>query len=276
MPEGPGPIVWMGAGVYAFWWGEPILVSYGRLREYKGTLPVAVAPWTLDSRGFNEISEHGRWTISADEYATDVRRYADEIGHLQWVAPQDWPAAAHLLARTGLSEEEHQRRTCASVVELRALLPDQHVIPVVTGRDVAGYLRHKRMYLAEFGIDLDREELVGVGALVKRRPKEAAEIVRLLHESGMHRLHGFGVKTVMLDLVGHLFASVDSAGWSAEARRRAGKCPHGIVEWERNCPRAARVWCDEQRARAVAAAAHDQLSIVDAVHVSLWTDDVVV
>ncbi len=274
MPKGDGPIVWAGAGVHAFWWGEPILVSYGRLREVKGTLPVSASPWVLDSRGFNEIADHGRWTIPADEYAADVRRYAVEIGHLAWVAPQDWPAAAHLLERTGLTEVEHQRRTCESVVELRRMLPDLNVIAVVTAKDVAGYLRHKRMYLDEFGIDLERETIpVGVGALVRRPVKEAAAIIRLLHEAGVPKLHGFGIKTKVLDLVGHLLYSVDSACWSTEARRRGGKCPHNLVEWERNCPRAAREWCDAQRARAVAAGEGGQLTISDGVQVSLWTND---
>lgn len=251
---GPGPVVWMGAGVYAFWWGEPILVSYGRLRAAKGALPAASAPWVLDSRGFNEILDHGRWTITAEEYAADVARYAEEIGNLQWVAPQDWPAAQHLLDRTGLSEEEHQRRTVESVLRLRELLPASvRVIPVVTGRDAAGYLRHVEMYHAA-GFDLATEPLVGVGALVRRPPTAAAEIVRLLHAAGVRSLHGFGVKGQVLDLVGGLFTSVDSACWSTEARRRGGLCPHGVVTWERNCPRAAREWCEAQRARAVRSA----------------------
>jgi hypothetical protein len=273
LPTGPGPTVWMGAGVYAFWWGEPILVSYGRLRPMKGSLPVATAPWVLDSRGFNEISEHGRWTIPAGEYAADVERYADQIGHLEWVAPQDWPASAALLARTGLTEAEHQRRTIESVLTLRQMLPDRTVIAVVTGETAAGYLRHVEMY-RRAGLDLTSEpHVVGVGALVGRRPREAAEIVRLLHLAGLRRMHGFGIKTKVLDLVGHLFESVDSACWSSEARRRGGRCPHGIVEWEQNCPRAARAWCDEQRRRAAAAVVQDALSASGSEpNVSLWAD----
>ncbi len=265
--------VWMGAGVYAFWWGEPILVSYGRLRPMRRTLPVATAPWVLDSRAFSEIAEHGRWTIPAAEYAADVERYADQIGHLEWVAPQDWPASPALLDRTGLTEAEHQARTIESVRELRQMLPGRNVIAVVTGATAAGYLRHVEMY-RQAGIDLTREDgVVGVGALVGRKPHEAAEIVRLLHLAGVRRMHGFGVKTKVLDLVGHLFESIDSAGWSSEARRRGGKCPHGIVEWEQNCPRAARAWCDDQRRRAAGAVVQDALPAAgEEPVVSLWVD----
>lgn len=260
VPAGPGPLVWIGADVNGFAWGVPILVSYGRLRDVQA-LPVAHAPWVLDSRGFNEIREHGRWTIDAAQYVADCRRYRDEIGRLQWVTPQDWPAGAALLERTGLTEDEHQRRTVASVVELRAAAPDLDVIAVVTGKDVAGYLRCIELYAAA-GIDLRAERLpVGVGALVGRTPTEAADIVRVLHAAGLRNLHGFGVKGRVLDLVGDLLASVDSAAWSTEARRRAGACPHGLVAWERNCPLAAQEWGEGQRERAARAVVQEALPL---------------
>jgi hypothetical protein len=235
-------------------------VSYGRLRDAQ-TLPVALAPWVLDSRGFVELAEHGRWTIDQARYVADCRRYRNEIGQLQWVAPQDWPAGAQMLARTGLSEAEHQDRTVASVVELRTTAPDLNVITVVTGRDAAGYLRCVEAYRTA-GIDLRAETLpVGVGALVGRRAGEAADIIRMLYAAGLRNLHGFGVKGRVLDLVGGLVASVDSAGWSAEARRRAGMCPHELTAWERNCPHAAAAWGAEQRTRAAGAFVQEALPL---------------
>jgi hypothetical protein len=260
LPAGPGPTVWIGGDVNAFAWGVPLLVSYGRLRDAR-TLPVALAPWVLDSRGFVELAEHGRWTIDQARYVADCRRYRDEIGQLQWVAPQDWPAGAQMLARTGLSEAEHQDRTVASVVELRTTAPDLNVITVVTGRDTAGYLRCIEAYRAA-GIDLRAETLpVGVGALVGRRAGEAADIIRMLYAAGLRNLHGFGVKSRVLDLVGGLVASVDSAGWSIDARHRAGMCPHGLTAWERNCPRAATTWGAGQRARAAGAFVQEALPL---------------
>lgn len=262
LPAGePGPTVWIGADVEGFWWGVPILVSYGRLRNAK-TLPVATAPWVIDSRGFTELSQHGAWTIDPAAYVADLRRYAAEIGNLAWAAPQDWPASAALLERTGLTEAEHQRRTVASVVELRAAAPDLPVIAVVTGTTVAGYLRHLAMYAAA-GVDLRAESLpIGVGALVGRPAGEVAAIVRALYDAGLRGLHGFGVKGRVLDDIGGLLASIDSAAWSAAARHQAGPCPHGRVTWERNCPIAAQEWADRQRARAAASLAQPDL----------WTD----
>jgi hypothetical protein len=262
VPDGPGPTVWLGGDTHAFAWGVPLLVSYGRLREAR-TLPVATAPWVIDSRGFNEIAEHGRWTIDPARYVADLRRYRAEIGHLVWAAPQDWPAAARMLARTGLDEAEHQRRTIASVIELRAMAPELDIIAVVTATDAAGYLRHVRMY-AEAGIDLRAERLpVGVGALVGRPPREAADIVRMLAAAGLSNLHGFGVKGRTLDLVGGLLASVDSASWSTEARRRGGLCPHGLTRWERNCPLAAQGWGQRQRERAAHAYVQEMFPLFD-------------
>lgn len=248
--DAPGPRVWIGADSHAFWWGLPILVSYDRLRDVR-SLPVASAPWVLDSRGFVEVAQHGGWTIPAGRYADDVRRFAAEIGRLAWVAPQDWPAHPRLLDRTGLPEAAHQDHTTASVIELRAELGDL-VMPVLTGATTAGYLRHLASYTSA-GFDLTAEPIVGVGALVGRPPSQAAGIVRALAAAGLTRLHGFGVKGRVLDKVGPFLSSVDSAEWSCAARRRGGECPHGLVRWETNCPVFARQWADDQRRRAAAA-----------------------
>ncbi len=250
--DGDGLRVWLGADVNGFNWGVPILVSYGRLRTAK-VLPVACAPWVLDSRGFAEVAQFGRWTIPVEEYIADIRRFQVEIGRLEWVAPQDWPASARLLAVTGLTEAEHQARTTQSVLDMRAAAPDVPTIAVVTGVDVAGYLEHVDMYLAA-GVDLAVEQLpVGVGALVGRQPKEVAEIVAALHARGLQNLHGFGVKGPALNLCGRSFTSTDSSKWSLEARYLAEpRCPHGLAEYETNCPVAAVLWAQEQRERAAA------------------------
>lgn len=251
--------VWIGADVPGLAWGLPALVSYGRLRRYKGALPVAHAPWVLDSRGFNEIREHGEWTITAAEYAADVARYRADIGGLTWVAPQDWPAAKVMLQRTGLTEREHQLRTVRSVVELREMIPDVPVIAVLTGATAEGYLRHIRMY-AEHGIDLRAETaVIGVGALVGRPEGESAAIIRAIHAAGLTHLHGFGVKGPVLDLVGDLLMSIDSADWSRDARYTVGPCQHGNgIDWESNCPIAAAEWAAEQQHRAAAAGHSDE------------------
>jgi hypothetical protein len=262
--------LWIGGDVPALWWGLPVLVSYGRLVRAK-SLPVAAAPWVLDSRGFTEIMQYGRWTISVEQYAADVIRYAEQIGRLEWVAPQDWPAAAAALARTGLTEAEHQRLTIAAYEALVKLVGPHgiHVIPIVTGATLAGYLRHLAMWKAA-GYDLTvMDTVVGVGALVKRAPAAAADIIRALHAAGLRRMHGLGVKGQVLALAGPLLESVDSAAWSDEMRREAeesgddGLCPHNLVKYERNCRVAAQQWARRQLALAEAALVQECFRLPD-------------
>ncbi|BCY11010.1 hypothetical protein [Actinoplanes sp. L3-i22] len=241
--------VWVGADASGFAWGQKILVNYGRLREVV-TLPVALAAWVCDSRAFTEIGQYQGWRFTARQYAADLLRFAAEIGKLQWAAPMDWPASAALLAITGLTEDVHQDYTTDSVIELRHLVDGKvHIIPVVTGTTLDGYLRHGAKYAAA-GIDLTREPLVGIGALVGRPAAEAAAIVRALHAAGVTRLHGLGVKNEVVELVGPLLTSIDSANWSRDARYEVGRCPHGEasgVVWEANCPIAAAEFAAAQR-----------------------------
>lgn len=262
-PDGPGLQFWVGGDVSAFSWTPPqrLLVSYDRLADVK-VLPVARAPWVLDSGGYRELAKHGTWTVPAQRYAADIRRYAVEVGRLRWAACQDWPASAGMLATTGLSEFDHQIRTVASLKELRAAdTGGVHVLAVVTATTVAGYLRHKDMY-RRAGIDLREEPLVGVGALLGRPAREQAAIIRALHGAGLTRLHAFGGKGPLLQLVGGLLTSTDSAGWSDDARRTGdGLCPHGLVRWEANCPQAAAEWAQRQRDAAAAGPAFVQLDL---------------
>lgn len=92
--------------------GVPFLVSHRRLAGRR-TLPRATTSWACDSGGFVELSLHGRWRTNAATYVAAVRRYATEIGRLDWAAPMDHMVEQHVLARTGATVETHQRRTVA-------------------------------------------------------------------------------------------------------------------------------------------------------------------
>ncbi|MFQ6226667.1 hypothetical protein [Nocardia sp. NPDC002869] len=202
--------------------GVPLFVSDRTLRSYK-TLPRAIAPWALDSGGFTELSTHGTWSAgpSPREYVARVRRYATEVGHLQWAAPQDWMCEPFITAKTGLSVAAHQRRTVDNYRELRDLAPDQVFAPVLQGWELSDYLRCADLYAAA-GVDLAGAPVVGVGSVCRRQgTRAAANIVSALTERipGV-RLHGFGIKTTGLRDYGQLLASADSMAWSYHARRR--------------------------------------------------------
>jgi hypothetical protein len=232
-----------------------LFVSDVRLRVYK-TLPVAAAPWALDSGGFGELQHHGRWTVTPEEYVARVRRYRDEVGQLLWAAPQDSMCEPPIIyggqygpqrfvgtrqfidPDNRMSHEqlivEHLRRTVANYLRLVELDPTLPWRPVVQGWRTSHYLLCADFY-EEAGVDLATVPLVGVGSVCRRQnTSEAGEILAALHDRGLQRLHGFGFKLQGLEQHRHLLASADSLAWSDTARkhhRRAIKqgLPHGLM-----------------------------------------------
>jgi hypothetical protein len=231
--------------------GVPLFVSDVRLRPYR-TLPRAVAPWALDSGGFSEL-RHGRWTVTPEDYIARVRRYRDQIGRLTWAAPQDWMCedvirhggtvrGVHYVG-THRSVDDHLRLTVANLVQLRELAPDLPFIPVLQGYALADYEHCADLYAAA-GIDLTSEPLVGLGSVCRRQATgEIHDITQALHQRGITRLHGFGVKTLGLARYGHLLTSADSMAWSDDARRHGNPLP-GCTRHKNcaNCPVYALRW----------------------------------
>lgn len=193
----------------------PLFVSRRTLARYKRP-PRAVGSWALDSGGFTELSMHGRWTVSPKDYARDVARFREGVGRMAWAAPQDWMCEPWITRKTGLTAEEHQRRTIDSVLELRALGCD--VIPVLQGWRISEYHAHVEAY-DRAGVDLRAEPVVGLGSVCRRQATdEAARLVRSLAALGI-ALHGFGFKSDGLRAVHEHLASADSLAWSFNARR---------------------------------------------------------
>ncbi len=193
----------------------PLFVSRRRLTGYR-TLPRARGPWALDSGGFTELSLYGEWRTTPADYARDVLRFRDEVGNLAWAAPQDFMCEPAMLAKTGLTVEEHQRRSIVSVQELRSL--GAPVIPVLQGWCIGDYHRHLEAY-DRAGMDLRNEPVVGVGTVCRRQNTTTAVLLmRGLAAEGL-RLHGFGFKRTGLAACGDVLVSADSLAWSYQARR---------------------------------------------------------
>lgn len=206
----------------------PLFISRRALARY-AKLPAVATDFALDSGGFTELQLHGRWTVTATEYADEVRHYLRTYGwRLLWVAPQDWMcepivisggAAARGVhfAGTGLSIQEHQRRTVSNFIELRRLLGDK-VIPVLQGWAISDYHRCLQMY-EDAGIRLVDEAIVGVGTVCRRqKTEEATEIMSSLAAEGL-RLHGFGFKKGGIKNCHKFMVGADSTAWSDRARR---------------------------------------------------------
>lgn len=221
----------------------PLFVSRRALERVK-SLPRASAPWALDSGGFSELTIHGEWQVDAKTYASMVRRYRDEIGQLSWAAPQDWMCEPDMLKRTGLTVVEHQRRTVANFLELRAVAPDLPIIPVLQGWCEGDYYDCLDMY-EKAGVDMAAEPLVGLGTVCRRQNTlRASWIITSLISCGL-RLHGFGFKaTGLRGCGGRMLTSADSLAWSYHARREPPLDAECAARHKNcaNCPRFALLW----------------------------------
>ena len=219
----------------------PLFVSRRRLeRSYSRRWPRAVCDWSLDSGGFSELSLNGGWAIGARLYAERVRIYRDEIGRLDWCAPQDWMCEPDVVKKTGLSVLEHQRRTVDNFFELRDIAPDLPFVPVLQGWELDDYKRCADMYEAR-GLALNSEPVVGIGTVCRRqKTKQAVELVSEFYSAGLN-LHGFGFKVTGLKNCGAMLESADSLAWSYGARRQPpmGGCSHKACN---NCVRFALAW----------------------------------
>lgn len=215
----------------------PLFVSRRRLKDRK-TFKRATAPWALDSGGFTELGKFGAWSITAEQYAIEVGWYAEEIGGLEWAAPQDWMCEPTVRSRTGLSVERHQALTVENFLELRTLTLETDFIPVVQGWELDDYLRHVEAY-ATVGVDLTQERVVGVGSVCRRGDgRDVARILRALAREGL-RLHAFGIKGDALVQAYDVIESCDSLAWSYRARRH-GKALPGCTHKSPTCTNCLR------------------------------------
>lgn len=211
-------------------------VSVNRLRKRRG--PFQVGDWIMDSGAFTEISTHGGYRTSVDEYAAEIRRWARN-GNLLAAVAQDWMCEPWIVRRTGLSVAEHQRRTIERYDQLVACdTAGVYVMPVLQGYAPVEYLDH----LEAYGDRLAPGAWVGVGSVCKRNASPTSILRVLLAIKGARpdlRLHGFGLKTTALSCaaVRDLLHTADSMAWSFAARRE-GRGP-AANDW-----REARTWLD--------------------------------
>jgi hypothetical protein len=218
--------------------GIPLLVSHRRLAGRR-SLPRASGPWALDSGGFTELSLHGRWRFDERAYVAAVRRYATEIGQLDFAAPMDHMTEVHVLARTGASLRTHQHRTVTNYLRLREMAPDLPFIPAIQGQSIADYHRCADSY-ERHGVELASLPVVGVGSICRRQhTDEVEQILRSLTARG-YRLHAFGAKVLGLARYADAIHSSDSLAWSLRGRHMPGCTPSHRSE--SNCLTFAMAW----------------------------------
>lgn len=106
-----------------------------------------------------------RWAIKRGAETLPLH---DEIGRLEWAAPQDWMCEPFMPAKTGLTVAEHQVRTVENYLELRSLAPERPFVPVPQGWKLDDYVRCVDLYYELTGIDLAAQPLVGIGSVCRR------------------------------------------------------------------------------------------------------------
>lgn len=196
----------------------------------------AAVQWFIDSAGFTELQQHGRWRTSAAAHAERCSLLVERIGSVEHVSPQDWMCEPIVIAGgtvriagrlqtfagTGLSVAVHQERTVTNYLELIDLAPHIPWVPVLQGWDLDDYHRCADLYHMA-GVDLRAAPLVGVGSVCRRESTpDAVRIIRGLADLG-YRLHGFGFKQEGIEACWPWLASADSMAWSYNARNEARK-----------------------------------------------------
>lgn len=198
---------------------ETSFISVNRLRPRKSAFEVG--EWIMDCGAFTEISTHGCYRSSVEDYAAEIRRWAPN-GQLLAAVAQDWMCESFIVARTGLSVEEHQRRTVERYdALLRCDVGGAYIMPVLQGYASTEYVRCIEM----FGDRLKPGMWVGVGSICKRNGDPLAiwkVLDRIKDARPDLRLHGFGLKTTSLEspIIRGLLSTADSMAWSFAARKQ--------------------------------------------------------
>lgn len=115
------------------------VISFNALERRKSGFDVN--DWVLDSGSFTRLAR-GVPHVAPTAYAEAADRWA-ACGRLRAVVAQDWMCEPWMIAATGLSVAEHQRRSTAAFEALRGMTA-QTVMPVVQGWRPEDYARHAR------------------------------------------------------------------------------------------------------------------------------------
>lgn len=217
---------------------ERAFISVNRLRGR--TSDIRVGDWVMDSGAFTTIMQHGGYPDPPEVYARHIKRWST-CGTLRAAVAQDYMCEPHMLARTGLTIDDHQRLTIERYDALLACdVGGVYIMPVLQGYAPADYVRHVRMY----GGRLAPGAWVGVGSVCKRNSQPSqieAVLMAIRRERPDLRLHGFGVKLTALGwpTIRTMLYSADSMAWSFAARRqgRDGNSVHEAIRFSQRVER---------------------------------------
>jgi len=209
----------------------PIFLSVKRLIQTSKFPDISGIDAMLDSGGFTELTQHGEYTITEEEYVTVINRVCANIAYCQ-----DWMCEANVIKKTGLDIYDHQLRTLYSYLSLQR--KSAAIVPVLQGWDVQDYVEHARMH-KEAGVDLTACRVVGVGTLCRR--SVLADVIGILKGISDYnpdiKLHGFGLKTSAMarPKVTTKLYSADSMAWCMSASNKRLDCDEACEDRCSNC-----------------------------------------
>lgn len=207
---------------------ERAFVSVNRITARRSPFPAN--DWIMDSGAFTTILKHGGYPEPPEVYAGQVRRWASN-GNLLAAVSQDYMCEPHMLARTGMTVEQHQQLTVERYDAILACdLGGVYLMPVLQGFAPEDYVRHVEIY----GDRLKPGMWAGVGSVCKRNGDPGqieAVLLAIKRVRPDLRLHGFGLKITALasGLIRRLLYSADSMSWSFAARKQ-GRDGNSIEE----------------------------------------------
>jgi hypothetical protein len=195
-------------------------ISINRLRGRRKAIDCGDV--LVDSGAFTELAQHGRYRHSVEEYASEIKRLYDAgVVSISAAVAQDYMCESWMIAKTGLSIEEHQRLTIERYDALVGCGLPVPVLPVLQGFAPADYSAH----VGQYGPRLKFGMWVGVGSVCKRQgdPRSIIAVLQAIRSVRPDlRLHGFGVKKTSLLHPGvrEYLYSADSMAWSFAARKQ--------------------------------------------------------
>lgn len=196
---------------------QPQFISDRTLRRRITPFKPAVTPYAVDSGTFTEGMKSRHMDADPIAYAARGRRYAAELGMMDFICQQDRMCEPEMLAHTRFSVNLSQIFSLNNFIALRDAAPELPWAPTIQGWTLGEYYDHLDMY-RRAGIDLTQFPTVCVGSVCRREnPVKASLILRAMAREGL-RVHAFGVKAEVLELCADAIQSSDSMAWSTHMR----------------------------------------------------------
>ena len=137
-------------------------ISINRLIKRKKDF--GIRTWIMDSGAFSQVLTEGEHSLTAKEYADQIKRWS-RCGILVRAVAQDYICIDSILEKLGRTVEEHQEMTIRNYVDLIQETKDCDVpiMPVLQGYEPEEYTTH----VQDYGSLLKANAWVGIGSIAR-------------------------------------------------------------------------------------------------------------